>query len=122
MVAQDDDEGPNAEVTFSLQDNQDERFDIHPDTGVVTAHGDFTAGNYSILTIKAEDHGSPVRSSTVRLDVEWISKPTPTSDPLTFDEPHFTFAVMETDPVTHMVGIILTETQRLLWYDITGED
>nr|XP_046152091.1 protocadherin Fat 2-like [Oncorhynchus gorbuscha] len=122
MVAQDDDEGPNAEVTFSLQDNQDERFEIHPDTGLVTAHGDFTAGNYSILTIKAEDHGSPVRSSTVRLDVEWIPKPTPTSDPLTFDEPHFTFAVMETDPVTHMVGIILTETQRLLWYDITGGD
>nr|XP_029505015.1 protocadherin Fat 2-like [Oncorhynchus nerka] len=122
MVAQDDDEGPNAEVTFSLQDNQKEKFEIHPDTGVVTARGDFTAGNYSILTIKAKDHGSPVRSSTVRLDVEWISKPTPTSDPLTFDEPHFTFAVMETDPVTHMVGIILTETQRLLWYDITGGD
>ncbi|XP_042182005.1 protocadherin Fat 2 [Oncorhynchus tshawytscha] len=122
MVAQDDDEGPNAEVTFSLQDNQNEKFEIHPDTGVVTARGDFTAGNYSILTIKAKDHGSPVRSSTVRLDVEWVSKPTPTSDPLTFDEPHFTFAVMETDPVTHMVGIILTETQRLLWYDITGGD
>ncbi|XP_071255782.1 protocadherin Fat 2-like [Salvelinus alpinus] len=122
MVAQDDDEGPNAEVTFSLQDNQDERFEIHPDTGEVMARGDFTAGNYSILTIKAEDHGSPVRSSTVRLDVEWIPKPTPTSDPLTFDEPLFTFAVMETDPVTHMVGIILTETQRLLWYDITGGD
>uniref|UniRef100_A0A673ZS26 FAT atypical cadherin 2 n=1 Tax=Salmo trutta TaxID=8032 RepID=A0A673ZS26_SALTR len=122
MVAQDDDEGPNAEVTFSLQDNQNERFEIHPDTGMVTARGDFTAGNYSILTIKAKDHGSPVRSSTVRLDVEWIPKPTPTSDPLTFDEPHFTFAVMETDPVTHMVGIILTETQRLRWYDITGGD
>lgn len=63
-----------------------------------------------------------MRSSTVRLDVEWIPKPTPTSDLLTFDEPHFTFAVMETDPVTHMVGIIATETQRLLWYDITGGD
>lgn len=56
MVAQDDDEGPNAEVTFSLQDNQNERFEIHPDTGVVTARGDFTAGNYSILTVRGQDH------------------------------------------------------------------
>lgn len=56
MVAQDDDEGPNAEVTFSLQDNQNERFEIHPDTGVVMARGDFTAGNYSILTVRGQDH------------------------------------------------------------------
>lgn len=39
-----------------------------------------------------------------------------------FDEPHFAFAVMETDPVTHMVGIIvMTETRRQKWFDITGE-
>ncbi|KAL0973727.1 hypothetical protein UPYG_G00210150 [Umbra pygmaea] len=122
MVARDDDEGPNAELTFSLQDNQNEQFDIHPVTGVVTARGDFTAGNYSILTIKAEDHGSPSMSSTVRLDIQWITKPPPSPESLTFEEPHFTVAIMETDPVTHMVGIIVMETQRLLWYDITGGD
>uniref|UniRef100_A0A6Q2YIM6 FAT atypical cadherin 2 n=1 Tax=Esox lucius TaxID=8010 RepID=A0A6Q2YIM6_ESOLU len=122
MIARDDDEGPNAELTYSLQDNQKEQFDIHPATGVVTARGDFTAGNYSILTIKAEDHGSPAWSSTVRLDVQWIRRPGLSSETLTFEEPHFTVAVMETDPVAHMVGIILMETQRLLWYDITGGD
>lgn len=51
MVARDDDEGSNAAVTYKLQDNKDERFQIDSVTGVVTAHGDFSPGNYSILTV-----------------------------------------------------------------------
>ncbi|XP_044219548.1 protocadherin Fat 2 isoform X3 [Thunnus albacares] len=122
MVARDDDEGLNAVVTYKLQENQDERFEIDPVTGVVTSHGDFWPGNYSILTIKATDQGSPSKSSTARLDIEWIVRPPPSAEPITFDEPHFTFAVMETEPVTHMVGIIMTETHRLRWFDIIGGD
>lgn len=51
MVAHDDDEGSNAVVTYRLQDNKDERFEIDTVTGVVTSHGDFWPGNYSILTV-----------------------------------------------------------------------
>uniref|UniRef100_A0A4W6G704 FAT atypical cadherin 2 n=1 Tax=Lates calcarifer TaxID=8187 RepID=A0A4W6G704_LATCA len=122
MFARDDDEGPNADVTYKLQDDQDGRFQVDAVTGVVTAHGDFWPGNYSILTIKASDQGSPSRSSTARLDIEWIARPPSSAEPITFDEPHFTFAVMETEPVTHMVGIIMTETHRLRWFDIVGGD
>lgn len=72
--------------------------------------------------IKATDGGSPPRSSTTRLDIEWVAVPPPSADPITFEEPHFTFAVMETEPVTNMVGVIMMETQRQrLWFDITGE-
>ncbi|XP_070692797.1 protocadherin Fat 2 [Pempheris klunzingeri] len=122
MVARDDDEGSNAVVTYKLQDNKDERLEIDAVTGVVTSHGDFWPGNYSILTIKATDQGSPSRSSTARLDIEWIARPPLATEPITFDEPHFTFAVMETEPVTHMVGIIMTETHRQRWFDIIGGD
>ncbi|KAM6924214.1 protocadherin Fat 2 [Xenentodon cancila] len=123
MVARDDDEGLNAVVTYKLQDNSDERFHVDAVTGVVTSHGDFWPGNYSILTIKATDQGSPSYSSTSRLDIEWVNSPSPSTEPITFEEPHFTFAVMETEPVTHMVGIIMTETLRpLLWFDILGGD
>lgn len=73
-----------------------------------------------ILQIRATDQGSPPRSSTSRLDIEWIAQPPPSAEPITFDEPHFAFAVMETEPVTHMVGIIMTETHGLKWFDITG--
>ncbi|KAM9850314.1 protocadherin Fat 2 [Aulostomus maculatus] len=122
MVAHDDDEGSNAMVTYKLQGDLDERFEIDPVTGVVTSHGDFWPGNYSILTIKATDQGRTPQSSTARLDIEWIARPPPSAEPITFDEPHFTFAVMETEPVTHMVGIIMTETYRLRWFDIIGGD
>ncbi|KAK5924599.1 hypothetical protein CgunFtcFv8_017200 [Champsocephalus gunnari] len=123
MVARDDDEGSNAAVTYSLTGDKDDRFEIDPLTGGVAARGDFWPGNYSILTIKATDQGSPSRSSTARLDIEWVAPPPPSHEPITFDEPLFTFAVMETEPVTHMVGIIMTEgAHRLKWFDIIGGD
>ncbi|XP_035505640.2 protocadherin Fat 2 isoform X2 [Scophthalmus maximus] len=122
MVARDADEGLNSAVTYVLQGDWDERFEIDPATGEVTTHGDFWPGNYSILTIKATDAGSPSLSSTARLDIEWIARPSPSAEPITFDEPHFTFAVMETEPVTHMVGIIMTEMRPLRWFDIVGGD
>lgn len=51
MVARDDDCGSNAAVIYRLQDAHDERFEIDSLTGVVTSHGDFWPGNYSILTV-----------------------------------------------------------------------
>lgn len=75
-----------------------------------------------VSQIKATDHGSPAKSSKARLHVEWLPQPEPSSESLAFDEAHFTFAVMESDPVTHMVGIISTEiTQSLLLFDIVGK-
>ncbi|TSK28143.1 Protocadherin Fat 2 [Bagarius yarrelli] len=123
MIARDKDEGTNSQITYSLEDSMEERYEIHPTTGVVTARGEFARNNYSILTIKATDHGSPAKSSKARLHVEWLPQPEPSSETLTFDEAPFTFAVMESDPVTHMVGIISTEiTGSLLWFDIVGGD
>ncbi|MED6273157.1 hypothetical protein CHARACLAT_003815 [Characodon lateralis] len=123
VVARDDDEGSNAAITYKLQDGADEQFQIDPLTGVVTSHGDFWPGNYSILTIKATDQGSPSLSSTTRLDIEWVHRPPLSSKPITFDEPHFNFAIMETELVTHMVGIIMMETHwPLLWFDIVAGD
>lgn len=74
-----------------------------------------------IWTHKATDAGSPPLSSAARLDIEWTSPEPPSAEPIAFDEPHFTFAVMETEPVTHMVGIIMTETYRLRWFHIVGK-
>lgn len=51
MVARDDDVGPNGMVKYSLEDSSEDRFDVHPETGVVTARGEFARGSYSILTV-----------------------------------------------------------------------
>lgn len=55
ILAQDNDEGPNAAVTYSLQENVDEQFEIDPVTGVVTSHGDFLPESYNILTVGAAE-------------------------------------------------------------------
>lgn len=51
MIARDDDEGLNGMITYTLDDNKEGQFEIHPETGVVTSRGEFRAGNYSILTV-----------------------------------------------------------------------
>lgn len=69
------------------------------------------------------DNGRPQRSSTTRLHIEWISKPTPPRDPISFEETFFSFTVMESDPVAHMIGVIAVEPLGIpLWFDITGKE
>ncbi|XP_062976958.1 protocadherin Fat 2 isoform X2 [Elgaria multicarinata webbii] len=121
VIAADRDEGRNGQVTYSLEENNEGSFSIHPVTGVVFSKK--PAQEYNILTVKAIDGGIPALSSSVRLHISWISKPLPSSESLDFDEPHFNFAVMETDPVNHMVGVISVEAGlSQLWFDITGGD
>uniref|UniRef100_A0A8D1QQF8 Protocadherin Fat 2 n=1 Tax=Sus scrofa TaxID=9823 RepID=A0A8D1QQF8_PIG len=123
LVASDLDEGLNGRVTYSIEESDEEGFSIDPVTGVVSSSSTFTAGEYNILTIKATDSGQPPLSATVRLHIEWIPQPRPSSIPLAFDESHYSFTVMETDPVNHMVGVISVEGRPgLFWFSISGGD
>lgn len=48
----DKDEGPNAEISYSIVDgNDDGKFFIDPKTGMVSSRKQFTAGSYDILTV-----------------------------------------------------------------------
>nr|XP_021400674.1 protocadherin Fat 3 isoform X2 [Lonchura striata domestica] len=118
----DKDEGPNAEISYSIVDgNDDGKFFIDPKTGMVSSRKQFTAGSYDILTIKAVDNGRPQKSSTARLHIEWIKKPVPSPVPLTFDEPFYNFTVMESDKVTEIVGVVSVQPSNIpLWFDIVG--
>lgn len=77
----------------------------------------------SVSQIKAVDNGRPQKSSTTRLHIEWIPKPVPPTEPIYFEEAFFSFTVMESDPVAHMIGVIAVEPLGTpLWFDITGKD
>ncbi|XP_057188833.1 protocadherin Fat 1a isoform X3 [Triplophysa rosa] len=122
VIASDRDEGPNAEISYSIEDGDEEgKFFIEPKTGLVSAKMPSNPEVYDILTIKAVDNGRPQKSATCRLHIEWIPKPEPSAAPLAFDEPFYSFSVMESDPVTHMVGFITMETvETPVWFEITG--
>uniref|UniRef100_A0A8C3YB10 Protocadherin Fat 2 n=1 Tax=Catagonus wagneri TaxID=51154 RepID=A0A8C3YB10_9CETA len=123
LVASDLDEDLNGRVTYSIEESDEGGFSIDPVTGVVSSSSTFTAGEYNILTIKATDSGQPPLSATVRLHIEWIPQPRPSSIPLAFDESQYSFTVMETDPVNHMVGVISVEGRPgLFWFSISGGD
>lgn len=58
----DRDEGPNAEISYSIVDgNDDGKFFIDPKTGLVSSRKQFTAGSYDILTVSARRKGAPSR-------------------------------------------------------------
>uniref|UniRef100_K7FLZ5 FAT atypical cadherin 2 n=1 Tax=Pelodiscus sinensis TaxID=13735 RepID=K7FLZ5_PELSI len=123
VIASDRDVGQNGQVTYSIEENEEGIFTISPGTGVLFSRKAFLASEYNILTVKATDNGSPPLSASVRLHISWVARPGPSSEPLAFDEPHFNFAVMETDPVNHMVGVISVEIgPSPLWFTITGGD
>uniref|UniRef100_A0A8C0ZPK4 Protocadherin Fat 2 n=1 Tax=Castor canadensis TaxID=51338 RepID=A0A8C0ZPK4_CASCN len=123
LVASDPDDGLNGSVTYSIEESDEEGFRIDPVTGVVSSSSAFVAGEYDILTIKATDSGLPPLSTSVRLHIEWIPQPRPSSIPLAFDETYYSFTVMETDPVNHMVGFISVEGRPgLFWFHISGGD
>ncbi|XP_053110313.1 protocadherin Fat 1 isoform X2 [Hemicordylus capensis] len=123
VVAADKDEGPNAEISYSIEDGDEHgTFFIEPKTGVVSSKKYSGAGEYDILTIKAVDNGRPQKSSTTRLHIEWIPKPSPSLEPISFEESFFSFTVMESDPVAHMIGVIAVEPLGTpLWFEITGD-
>ncbi|XP_042544933.1 protocadherin Fat 2 [Dipodomys spectabilis] len=123
LVASDPDEGLNGRVTYSIEESDEEGFRIDPGIGVVSSSSTFAAGEYNILTIKATDSGQPPLSTSVRLHIEWIPQPRPSSVPLIFDEPQYSFTVMETDPVNHMLGVISVEGRPgLFWFNISDGD
>ncbi|KAK1792515.1 hypothetical protein P4O66_012453, partial [Electrophorus voltai] len=122
VLASDRDAGPNAELSYSIEDGDEQgRFFIEPKTGLVSSKKFSSSGEYDILTIKAVDNGRPQKSSTCRLHIEWVPKPQPSTEPLAFDESIFSFTVMESDPVAHMVGVITMEkVDSPVWFEITG--
>lgn len=68
ILASDSDSGVNGEVTYSLEeDDEDETFLLNPVTGVfnVTRPLDYETQQYYILTAKAKDGGE--QASTVRV-------------------------------------------------------
>nr|XP_015831508.2 protocadherin Fat 3a isoform X4 [Nothobranchius furzeri] len=122
VFAYDLDDGPNSDLSYSIVDgNEDGKFFIDPKSAVVSSRKAFTAGSYDILTIKVSDNGRPQKSSTTRLHIEWILRPSPSTQPLRFDEPFYNFTIMENDKVAEIVGVVTLQQNTVpVWFDIAG--
>lgn len=71
----DRDEGPNAEISYSIVDgNDDGKFFIDPKTGMVSSRKQFTAGSYDILTVRFSSRASGVGRALLFMSTPWISR------------------------------------------------
>ncbi|XP_067464274.1 protocadherin Fat 3 [Thunnus thynnus] len=122
VFAYDRDLGANGNITYSIIDgNEDEKFTIDPRTAMVSSKKMVTAGNYDILTIKAEDSGDPPLWSTVKLHVEWIRKPVPSLLPLMLTQKFYNFSISETAAIAQPVGVVaVSQSSTPVWFNIIG--
>ncbi|XP_035391659.1 protocadherin Fat 3 [Electrophorus electricus] len=122
VFAHDPDQGPNAQLTYSIVDgNEDNKFSIDAKSAVVSSRKTVTAGDCNMLTIKATDNGSPQKWATTQLHIEWIRKPLPPTQALRFTAPSYNFAVAESTRVSESVGVIsVLQPETQLWFEITG--
>ncbi|KAG7322395.1 hypothetical protein KOW79_013741 [Hemibagrus wyckioides] len=124
VFAYDSDEGPNAELTYSIVDgNGDGKFFIDTKTAMVYSRKMVTAGAYDILTIKAMDNGIPQKWSTVQLHIEWIRKRLPLPQALQFMVSSYNFTISENAKVFENVGtIFVRQAETPLWFDIIARE
>ncbi|XP_046716834.1 protocadherin Fat 3 isoform X1 [Silurus meridionalis] len=123
VIAYDKDEGPNAELTYSIVDgNENGKYFIDTKSAMVYSRKMVTAGAHDTLTIKAMDNGMPQKWSTVQLRVEWIQKLSPAPQALHFMMSNYDFTIAENAKVFEKVGtIFVRQTETPLWFDIIGE-
>lgn len=96
ILASDSDSGVNGEVTYSLEeDDEDETFLLNPVTGVfnVTRALDYELQRYYILTAKAQDGGG--QASTVRVYFNVLDV---NDNPPVFDTGAYSTSVSESLP------------------------
>lgn len=72
VEATDNDEGPNAEITYSIyhvSNNGQQKFKIDPKTGVIESVGKLNAGEQYSITVQATDNGGKYSQTIVEANV-----------------------------------------------------
>ncbi|KAG7249350.1 hypothetical protein CRUP_035768, partial [Coryphaenoides rupestris] len=114
VIAADRDAGPNAEISYSIEEGDEHgKFFIEPKTGVVSSKKFSSAGEYDILTVSSRTAQPAHRTSSRRAPTplpEHVFHKRSDAATLAFEETPYSFSVMESDPVSHMVGVIATES------------
>ena len=113
VYAEDDDLGPNAEVSYSLNELQSEdimnKFEINEETGALKVIGplEYTEGKVYKISVKATDHGQRPQSSqvTVKVTVEDSENNAPVIE-LNVFSPSGNAEVSEAEAIAYVVAYV----------------
>ena len=103
--ATDLDEGPNADITFSLHGSQAEYFTIHPKLGTVRAAYvfDYESIQRFEFQVMAQDNGVPPQSAVITLKVTVLDA---NDESPRFSQSAYEFQVVENQPIGMEIGIV----------------
>ena len=124
VIAFDKDQGPNAELSFSINNGQTSgKFRINPITGAVHTTTSLLSGEQYEMLVKVSDAGSPQLSGYARVNLE-VMRTLDNSQQKPKVEAHQAIEVIETDPVGHLVTLVSAtdEDSDMLFYDIVNPD
>ncbi|RDD47003.1 Protocadherin-like protein [Trichoplax sp. H2] len=120
--AVDHDEGDNARIIYSITGgNSDGLFSIHPQTGLLSAQNlNYEQRSSYLLIVRAVDHGTPRRSTSVQVDIQVTDK----SDPPYFDQSYYQANLPDDAGISQVVITIpaRSEQSSVLRYSLVDPD
>ncbi|GLH01449.1 Fat-like cadherin-related tumor suppressor homolog [Gryllus bimaculatus] len=127
VVARDDDQGVNGQVTYSVvSDWANDVFSLHPQSGVftLTARLDYEEVQHYIFVVQAQDSGRPSLSSTltVYFNVVDLNDNAPLFDPMSYSNEVFENVTVGTSVVTVSATDLDSGDNGRIEYSITTGD
>ncbi|XP_058985182.1 fat-like cadherin-related tumor suppressor homolog isoform X2 [Musca domestica] len=123
ILATDIDIGENGRISYNIKSGKGKnKFRIDADTGLIYATKPLEMESEYELIIKAEDHGSPKKSQTARLNVLVIPILEQSKAPPSIKTTNSLVEVTESDKAGFLVTLIQAsdEDSEHLWYNISG--
>ena len=114
VAAKDNDIGTNAELIYGIQrltDNAAGKLSIDPKTGVISSRQAWREGDYIECEVNVTDGGSPQRSVSVSVNLDFLAKNPPTSNPPVFDKKSYEQPLRE-DAAVGTVVVTVSASDR----------
>ncbi|KAL2086494.1 hypothetical protein ACEWY4_017553 [Coilia grayii] len=111
IAATDKDTGNNSVITYSITSGASEYVSLNSETGDIILTSDLADVKEDMLlnlTVKAEDHGKPPRSSTATALI--FIRTVSLEDGLVFASPTYNFSIAENQHKGSMVGVVLASS------------
>ncbi|XP_060561268.1 LOW QUALITY PROTEIN: protocadherin Fat 1-like [Ruditapes philippinarum] len=128
VLAWDDDEGENGELTFDIRNSKDDSkiFMVHPKTGMIYATDSLEYGDVHHFVVRASDNGKPKpRKTTVKVRIEVVERMKKSPNVPRFTTTSMMKRVMEDDKVGHLVDLLQAhdrDNNDQLFYSIIDGD
>ncbi|PVD34226.1 hypothetical protein C0Q70_05492 [Pomacea canaliculata] len=105
-LAYDVDEGPNAEITYTLRSTLDDQFFISSRTGEIFSRKDLVAGQNFDLTVRAADRGADNLKTQQKIGISVVARPVTSLAPPHFRHTGLRESITESDKPGQLIVLL----------------